>query len=326
MENRKISSIRCIAIAILIAIASVFASKNAFAMNVANDPKFDCFLSNYQQQQTQEVDGVNTCTTAGTNINIQKLRIKDGSSWALNAKKGDIVQIVFNLRPNGTNNLVNYRLVNIDNSYNSAKLTDIDYQILNPTSQGYFDNPNKLNNLDTLRYYNWTQSSSLFKLKFKVLEDNPQIIVGSDARLLLETNSRNNEGMTLQILSINISNDDELDKSTINDNAQAEKQGRENIDNQDKSGDDYGTGNKQESLLNAIKRFGEALTYKKGSCSANIPAWKNISGGMTVDLCNTGVVMTGLSVILSVVAVFFFIPLAKSWLDTIIGLIREMQG
>lgn len=327
MENRKVSNLRCFAIAIAIAIASVFTCKNAFATSSV------IWSKNADAQFTNgwEVDNSISFSTGSPKQGINWLRVKNGQSWELPAKNGDDIQVIFNIFPNSLTSSSNFRVVNLDNSVNdNAKLTDVDYSLLTQNGGTFSWTCGSSScsdaNYGSLNFRNG--SSSLLKLKYRAIKDNPQLIIGSSSNLFFQNQPLNlePEGFTIQLLAINIITNDEVDHKTVNENQQAEKQGRENINNQDKSGDDYGTGNKQESLLNAIKRFGEALTYKKGNCSAKIPAWGKISSGMTLDLCNTGVAMTGLSVILSVVAIFFFIPLAKSWLDTIIGLIREMQG
>lgn len=327
MENSKVYHIRCFAIAIAIAIASVFASKNAYA---TTSPLWS---KNADAQFTDgsEVDNTSSFTTGATKQGINWIRVKNGSSWELPAKNGDDVQVILNIRPNTLTSSSNFRLINLDNSVNdNAVLTDVEYSLLtqNGGTYSWTCGSSKCSDANYGNLSTRNSSSSLIKIKYRAIKDNPQLTIGSSSKLFFQNQPLNleSEGFTIQLLAINIITNDEVDHETVNENQQAEKQGRENIDNQDKSGDDYGTGNKQESLLNAIKRFGEVLTYKKGNCSAKIPAWGKISSGMTLDLCNTGVAMTGLSVILSVVAVFFFIPLAKSWLDTIIGLIREMQS
>lgn len=327
MENSKILNVCSFAIAILIAIAGVFGNKNAYA---TTSPLWS---KNADAQFTDgsEVYNSTSFTTGTPKQGINWIRVKNGESWELPAKNGDDVQVILNIRPNTLTSSSNFRLINLDNGVNdNAVLTDVDYSLLTQNG-GTFSwtcgsSACADANFGSLSSRN--SSSSLIKLKYRAIKDNPQLTIGSTSKLFFQNQPLNleSEGFTIQLLAINVISNNELDTSTVNDNAEANKQGRENINNQDKSGDDYGTGNKQESLLSAIKRFGQALTYKKGNCSATIPAWGKISGAMTVDLCNTGVVMTGLSVILSVVAIFFFIPLAKSWLDRIIGLIREMQG
>lgn len=312
MENCKVFAISSFAIAILIAIAGGFC-KSAFALDYNQRVKYNSNLNPYIG-----------CTATNGNyqgpfhaINCQsepnELYIKDGTG-DITLKPGDSIEIVLSI--------ISYKnyAISLNSFYphsNAPYLSIVksEFKQVSAGSAYYILTLDILNNSDKTANYLELLATDRSKGIWSVINQQPNV-PGLSSNYFISATT---------YLMYNYQ-EDETDTNTINENQQAEKQGRENINNQDKSGDDYGTGNKQESLLNAIKRFGQALTYKKGDCNAKIPAWGKISSGMTVNLCNTGVSMTGLSVILSVVAVFFFIPLAKSWLDTIIGLIREMQA
>lgn len=338
MENRKVSYFRCIAIAILIAIASVFGSKNAFALNYSQnietirtgDFVFWANANNCRQSGgLGQWSNYSSCWMPAQNGNLSNwidfTHIEFGQNNAnFELQPDEYVQ--FTLLVKGGSSFPWFASTAVGDG--SAPVVDVEINNNGVSS----DSGN-----------NWVTSyNGYIKYTFHNNTDHVQrtyLHGGSVIRAFRGSGTGQSQFAEIDYFNItaagftvfkksetvNAQSANEANQSTI-EHYKKEDEGRQNINDQDKSGDDYGTGNKQESLLNAIKRFGEALTYKKGDCSAKIPAWGNISGAMTVDLCNTGVVMTGLSVILSVVAVFFFIPLAKSWLDTIIGLIREMQS
>lgn len=313
MENRKVSNFRCFAVAILIAIASVFGSKNASALDYNQNVKYNSNLLPYvgclsTSHDTQSPNSFIICDSEPI-----ELYIKDGIS-DITLQPGESIEIVLSILSK-KNYVISF------NSFHPSSNTDLslvktELKQVNSNSAYYILTLDILNNSDT--------TSTYLQLNADNRSDGIWQVLTPDGSF----NSSNYLISAVTYLKYNYQNGGEsgVDADTVNDNQKATKESRDNIKNQDKSGSDYGTGNKQESLLSAIRRFGQTLTYQKGDCSANIPAWGNIFSGMTVDLCNTGVAITGLSVILSVVAVFFFIPLAKSWLDIIIGLIREMQG
>ena len=330
MENRKVSYLRSFAVAILIVIASVFASKNAYALTVVpgqhtggyKNPKINIsYLQNYQTKY-QAWSNVQALPTLRSDYNngVKIMDIGDSNNNFLQIPAKSYATVDLQIKTNG---FQYFRVLTFNT--NVPDVSVIDFNV-NYAYQGYKNS--QIAGPDNIEY-NW--NTVLITVSLYNSSDQPRnlTLTGGDQIMFTATNVVEHPINTWYFWcsAVNFySAKEDVDTDTVNENAQAEKEGRENINDQDKSGDDYGTGDKQESLLSAIKRFGQALTYKKGNCSAKIPAWKNISGGMTVDLCNTGVAMTGLSVILSVVAIFFFIPLAKSWLDTIIGLIREMQS
>lgn len=332
MEDRKISNFRCVAVAILIAIASVFGSKNAFALN---------YTQNIQTIRTGDFvfwANANNCRQSGglgqwSNYSSCWMPAQNGnlSNWI------DFTHIEFG--QNNTNfelqpdEYVQFTLLIKGGSSfpwfastavgdGSAPVVDVEMNNNGVSSDSGNNSVTSYNG-----YIKYTFHNSTGHVQRTYLDG------GSIIRAFRGSGTGQSQFAEIDYFNITAAgftvfkkSETDVDTDTLNDNQKATKESRENIKNQDKSGSDYGTGNKQESLLSAIKRFGQALTYQKGDCSANIPAWGNIFSGMTVDLCNTGVSITGLSVVLSVMAVFFFIPLAKSWLDTIIGLIREMQG
>lgn len=328
MENRKVSNLRCFAIAIAIAIASVFVSKNASAITVVpgqytggyKNTKLNISYIQGGQPRYMGWSNVMALPTLGSDYNngVKIMDIGDSNNNFIQIPAKSYATVDLQIKTNG---FQYFRVLTFNT--NVPDVSVIDFNV-NYAYQGY-KNSQVVGDIE----YNW--NTVLITVSLFNSSDQPRnlTLTGGDQIMFTATNVVEHQINTWYFWcsAVNFYKaKEDVDTDTINENAQAEKQGRENINNQDKSGDDYGTGNKQESLLNAIKRFGEALTYKKGNCSAKIPAWGKISSGMTLDLCNTGVAMTGLSVILSVVAIFFFIPLAKSWLDTIIGLIREMQG
>lgn len=315
MENRKVFNFRCIslAVAIAIAIASVFGSKNAFALDFNQNVKYNSNLLPY----VGCLSTTNTTQTPNSYIICDsepiELYIKDGIS-DITLQPGESIEVVLSILSK-KNYAISF------NSFHPSSNTDLslvktELKQVNSNSGYYILTLDILNNSD--------KASTYLQLNADNRSDGIWQVLTSDG----SWNSSSYIITPITYLKYNSQNggDSGVDADTVNDNQKATKESRENIKNQDKSGSDYGTGNKQETLLSAIKRFGQALTYQKGDCSANIPAWGKIFSGMTVDLCNTGVAITGLSVVLSVMAVFFFIPLAKSWLDTIIGLIKEMQG
>lgn len=314
MENSKVSYLRCFAVAILIAIASVFGCKNALALDYNQNVKYNSNLLPYvgclsTSGNTQSPNSYVNCQSEPV-----ELYIKDGIG-NISLKPGDSIEIVLSIisKKNYVISLNSFYPTS-DAPYLSIVKTEL--KQVNSNTAYYILTLDILNNSD--------KTSTYLQLNANNRSDGIWQVITPEGQY----NSSNYLISAVTYLKYNYQNDGEsdVDTETINDNQKATKESRENIKNQDKSGSDYGTGDKQESLLSAIRRFGQALTYQKGDCSANIPAWGNIFSGMTVDLCDTGVTVTGLSVVLSVMAVFFFIPLAKSWLDTIIGLIREMQG
>ena len=312
MENSKVSHLRCFAVAILIAIAGVFGSKNAFALEYNQPVKYDSNLLPYIGCESTTGQSEYPYSYINCASEPEKLYIKDGSG-DISLKPGDSIEIVLSIISKKN------RLISLNAFYptsNAPYLSVVKTELkqVNSNSFYYILTLDILNNSDTTSTY-----LQLNGVSGSIWSGYNQDGSWTTSNYLISA---------VTYLKYNYQNggDSGVDSETVNDNQKATKESRENIKNQDKSGSDYGTGNKQESLLSAIRRFGQALTYQKGDCSANIPAWGSIFSGMTVDLCNTGVAITGLSVILSVVAVFFFIPLAKSWLDTIIGLIKEMQG
>ena len=327
MENRKVSYLRSFAVAILIAIASVFTCKNAFALTVVpgqrtggyKNPLLNiAYMQNYQTKY-HFWSSVMALPTLGSDYNngVTVMDIGDSNHNFLQIPGKSYATVDLQIKTNGYQF---FRVLTFNTNVSDVSVVDFNVNYVNGVGQ---------HQIVGTKDYNWNTvlvSVSLYNSS----DDSRNLTLTGGGQIMftatdVSPNTDNNWYFWCSAVNFYSAKED-VDTDTVNENAQAEKQGRENINNQDKSGSDYGTGNKQESLLSAIKRFGQALTYKKGNCSAKIPAWKNISGGMTVDLCNTGVAMTGLSVILSVVAIFFFIPLAKSWLDTIIGLIREMQS
>lgn len=237
MENSKIHYVRCIAIAILIAIASVFGSKNAFALDYNQNVKYNGNLLPYIGCTATNGGYQAPNTTINCPSEPNELYIRDGGN-NITLQPGDSIEIVLSINSykNFTTTL-NAFYPSSDAPYLSIVKTE--FKQVDLGTAYYTLTLDILNNSDTTSTYLNLLAVDRSKGIWSVI-DNETAAHGLTSNYIISART---------YLKYNYKTD-EVDTNTINENAEAEKEGRENINDQDKSGDEYGTGNKQEYSLN----------------------------------------------------------------------------